>query len=140
MSKAYDSGVFASVSYRTSVAVAVTDLSACRCVAYRISELAAIHSLLLSKSCVDQKSSSTVAVNENPATGIKLSLYLFYVLAGLAEETFQLRGHAVEKDWANGRGSPRTVIVLNVDNDVESCGVLPGVKLKLVGLDSSLHD
>jgi hypothetical protein len=29
--------------------------------------------------------------------------------------------------------------VLNVDNDVESCGVSPRVKLKLIGLDSSLH-
>jgi hypothetical protein len=94
---------------------------------------------LLNKSRFDQILSSTAAVNENPPTGMKLSLYLFYVLAGLVEKLFQLRGHAIEKDWANGRGSPRTVIVLNVDNDVESCGVSPRVKLKLIGLDSSLH-
>ena len=70
---------------------------------------------------------------------MKLSLYLFYVLAGLAEKLFQFRGYMVEKDRANRRGSPRTVIILNVDNDVESCGVLPWVKLKLVRLDSFLH-
>jgi len=96
--------------------------------------------LLLSKSCVDQILSSTVSVNENPPASMKLSLYLFHVLAGLAEKLFQLRGYAVEKDWADGRGRPRTVIVLNVDDDVEPCGILPWFKLKRIGLDSTLHD
>ena len=105
-----------------------------------LAEVAASRGLLLSKSCVDQILSSTVAVNENPPASMKLSLYLFHVLAGLAEKLFQLRGHAVEKDWANGCGRPRTVIVLNVYDDMEPCGILPWFKLKLIGLDSTLHD
>jgi hypothetical protein len=82
---------------------------------------------LLSEPCVDQILSNTATVNENPPTGMKLSLNLLYILAGLAEKLFQLRGHAIEKDWANGCGRPRTVIVLNIHNDVESCGILPRV-------------
>jgi hypothetical protein len=93
--------------------------------------------LLLNKSCVDQRFSSTVAVNENPPTGIEFGLDLLYILGGLAEKMFQLIGHALEEDWAIWRGRPGTVIVLNVDNNVESCGVLPRVKLKFIG--SSWH-
>jgi hypothetical protein len=97
------------------------------------------HGLLLNKSCVDQRFSSTAAVNENPPTGTKLRLDLLHILEGLAEKMFQLIGHALEKDWAIWRGRPGAVIVLNVDNHVESCGVSPRVKLKFIGLDSSLH-
>jgi hypothetical protein len=75
---------------------------------------------LLDKSCVDQIFSSTAAVNENPPTGIEFCLDLFYILEGLAEKMFQLIGHALEKDWANWRGGPGTIIVFNVDNYVES--------------------
>ncbi len=84
--------------------------------------------------------SNTEAVNENPPTGVQLGLDVFNILAGLTEKIFQLIGHAVEKDWANGRCRPRTVIVLNVDDDVEPCGILPWFKLKLIGLVSTLHD
>jgi hypothetical protein len=135
--EAYSPAVFEYVYYRTYVAVEVTFPSA---LLVGLAEVAATHGLLLNKSCVDQILSSTATVNENPPACIKLSLYLFYVLARLAEKLFELRGDAVEKDWANGRGRPRTVIVLDVHNDVESCGVLPRVELKLIGLDSSLHD
>jgi hypothetical protein len=92
-----------------------------------LAEVAEAYSLLLNKSCVDQVFSGAAAVNQDPPASMKLSLYLLYVLARLAEKLFQLRGHAVEKGWANGRSGPRTVIVLDVDNDVESCGVLPRV-------------
>jgi hypothetical protein len=95
--------------------------------------------LLLDKSRVDQISSSTAAVNENPPTGIEFCLDLFYILGGLAEKMFQLIGHALEEDWAIWRGGPGTIVVFNVDNNVESCGVLPRVKLKFIGLDSSWH-
>src|SRR5271167_2949917 len=95
--------------------------------------------LLLNKSCVGQIVSSTAAVNDNPPTGIEFCLDLFYILKRFAEKMFQLIGHALEKNWAIWRGGPGTVIVLNVDNNVQSCGVSPRVKLKLIGLDSPLH-
>jgi hypothetical protein len=36
--------------------------------------------------------SRTAAVNENPPTGIELSLYLLYILEGFAEKMLQLIG------------------------------------------------
>ena len=51
-----------------------------------LAEVAATHSLLLNKPGVDQMFSSTVAINEDPPTGIKLNLDLPYILDGLAEK------------------------------------------------------
>jgi hypothetical protein len=105
----------------------------------RLVIVSATDSLLLNKSSVGQILSSTAAVNENPSTGIELSLYLLYIFERLAEKMFKLISHTLEKDWTIGCRGPRTVIVLNVDGDVESGGVLPWVELKLIRLDSAFH-
>lgn len=104
-----------------------------------LAQVVATHGLLFNESCVDQTLSSTSAVNKNPPTGIQLILDLPYILDGLAEKMLQLIGHAIEKDWAIRRGGPGAVVVLNIDSNVESCGIFPWFKLKLVRLDSSLH-
>src|ERR1035438_4077361 len=89
---------------------------------------------------LDQVFSRTSSFNENPPTGVKLNLDLPYILDGLAEKMLQLMSHPLEKDWAIRRGGPGAVVVLNVDSNVEPCGIFPWFKLKLVRLDSSLHD
>ncbi len=50
--------------------------------------------------------SSTAAFQENPATGIELSLNLFYPLDGLAENMLQLIGHALIGGRAVRRQGP----------------------------------
>jgi hypothetical protein len=137
--EAYSPTGFEYVCYRTYVTVVVLFLQLAA-PPVRLAKVAATDALLLNKSSVDQKFSIAAAVDENPPTGIKFNLDLSYILDGLAEKLLQLRGHTLEQDGADGRGGPRSVVVLNVDNDVESCGVSPRVKLKLVGLNSSFHD